>query len=912
MDVLLSDSDWETYSESASSEQEEIEFLYRGQAQSIFSSLEESIGKIDDFLSFERGFSYGDIVCSVTDPSGQLGKVVNINLFVDLESVHGKSIKEVNSMKLLKIRSISVGDYVVHGAWLGKVDKVVDCVSVVFDDGTKCEITAVDQEKIVPVSSNLLEDSQYCYYPGQRVRVKLSHVPKSARLCGNWRSNEDEGTVCSVEAGVVYVDWVASAQLGGEASLPPPSLQDSKNLTLLSCFSHASWQLGDWCIFPVASCKDHMEQIIRSSAHGLIGDHKTLERGFQKSYITSSLDEIFTIVKTKTKIDVVWQDGSCTLAVDSQKLVPIGAVNAHEFWPEQFVLEKDISATRRWGIVQAVDAKERTAKVQWKFRGESEVNGSNDQKVETVSVYELLEHPDFSFCYGDVVFKVFQNHLVDQADEDHEKTDTTATIVTAVNHKNCGQDQNECLDTRYLSCIGVVLGFKDGAVEVKWATGFETKVAPNEICRIDKNEGVGTISMNDEENVEELNHRMIEHDAGSSIQQGKELMNFNDPAENCNKYPLESSSFFLPRAAIGFFTSIVETLFGSNVSTSSSSLTSVGDNSEDQNESEILLKEEIETSEISEPDTCGPQMFRNTYLKQEGEQEEDQDSTFYKGAKNPDHFRQFDMVTNPSDHHYLGASKGLAQSQVKRDWLRRIQQEWSILERNLPETIYVRVYEERMDLLRAVLVGAPGTPYHDGLFFFDILLPPEYPHEPPLVHYNSGGLRVNPNLYESGRVCLSLLNTWTGTSSEVWNPGSSTILQVLLSLQALVLNDRPYFNEAGYDKQMGRAEGEKNSVSYNENAFILSCKSMLYLLCKPPNHFEALVKEHFSQRAEHILLACKAYMEGAVVGCAENRHEVPKGSSTGFKMMLAKIFPKLVEAFSELGIECNQSLEPNN
>lgn len=46
-------------------------------------------------------------------------------------------------------------------------------------------------------------------------------------------------------------------------------------------------------------------------------------------------------------------------------------------------------------------------------------------------------------------------------------------------------------------------------------------MAPNEICRIDKNEGVGTISMNDEENVEELNHRMIEHDAGSSIQQGK-------------------------------------------------------------------------------------------------------------------------------------------------------------------------------------------------------------------------------------------------------------------------------------------------------------------------------------------------------------------------------------------------------
>lgn len=102
-----------------------------------------------------------------------------------------------------------------------------------------------------------------------------------------------------------------------------------------------------------------------------------------------------------------------------------------------------------------------------------------------------------------------------------------------------------------------------------------------------------------------------------------------------------------------------------------------------------------------------------------------------------------------------------------------------------------------------------------------------------MVHYHSGGLRLNPNLYESGKVCLSLLNTWTGTGSEVWNPGSSTILQVLLSLQALVLNEKPYFNEAGYDEQIGGAEGEKNSVSYNESAYLGTCKSMLYQLRKP-------------------------------------------------------------------------------
>lgn len=102
------------------------------------------------------------------------------------------------------------------------------------------------------------------------------------------------------------------------------------------------------------------------------------------------------------------------------------------------------------------------------------------------------------------------------------------------------------------------------------------------------------------------------------------------------------------------------------------------------------------------------------------------------------------------------------------------------------------------------------------------------------AYYHSGGWRINPNLYEEGKVCLSLLNTWTGKGNEVWDPKSSSILQVLVSLQGLVLNSRPYFNEAGYDKQVGTAEGEKNSLSYNENTFLLNCKTMMYLIRKPP------------------------------------------------------------------------------
>jgi ubiquitin-conjugating enzyme E2 O len=48
----------------------------------------------------------------------------------------------------------------------------------------------------------------------------------------------------------------------------------------------------------------------------------------------------------------------------------------------------------------------------------------------------------------------------------------------------------------------------------------------------------------------------------------------------------------------------------------------------------------------------------------------------------------------------------------------------------------VRVCESRMDFLRAVIIGPQGTPYHDGLFFFDCFFPPNYPAVPPVCIIN--------------------------------------------------------------------------------------------------------------------------------------------------------------------------------
>ena len=50
--------------------------------------------------------------------------------------------------------------------------------------------------------------------------------------------------------------------------------------------------------------------------------------------------------------------------------------------------------------------------------------------------------------------------------------------------------------------------------------------------------------------------------------------------------------------------------------------------------------------------------------------------------------------------------------------------------------------------------------------------------------------------YNCGKVCLSLLGTWHGDNqTSKWNPNSSTVHQVLLSIQALILIEQPYVNK---------------------------------------------------------------------------------------------------------------------
>ncbi|EMD01106.1 hypothetical protein BAUCODRAFT_62478 [Baudoinia panamericana UAMH 10762] len=183
----------------------------------------------------------------------------------------------------------------------------------------------------------------------------------------------------------------------------------------------------------------------------------------------------------------------------------------------------------------------------------------------------------------------------------------------------------------------------------------------------------------------------------------------------------------------------------------------------------------------------------------------------------------------PSSHHY--ASEPTTNNATH---MKRVQKEHRILQTpsTIPQGVFIRTWESRLDLLRVLFIGPTDTPYADAPFMVDFYLSDKFSNKPPEAYFHSwpgdsalGGIgqgRVNPNLYEDGKICLSLLGTWDGEKGESWNANGSTLLQVVVSILGLVLVREPYFNEAGYEPLQGLESSQRPSALYNERTFLRS------------------------------------------------------------------------------------------
>jgi len=237
----------------------------------------------------------------------------------------------------------------------------------------------------------------------------------------------------------------------------------------------------------------------------------------------------------------------------------------------------------------------------------------------------------------------------------------------------------------------------------------------------------------------------------------------------------------------------------------------------------------------------------------------------YKMLVASEQYNSFDLT---KDHLYYSCSK----SNISRKTMLRIVTETSSLKNSLPNnwdsSIMLRIPKTNINLLSFIITGPKDTPYHNGIFEFHVHFPDGYPSVVPQVLINTtdgGKVRFNPNLYANGKVCLSLLGTWSGEAGESWNPDLSSFLQILISIQSLILVDMPYFNEPGYEKTINTPNGKAANMKYNDNIRLQTIRvAMIGNIKKKIPSYENFITNHFKLKKDEILETVNNWLEESI------------------------------------------------
>ncbi|KAL6623342.1 hypothetical protein ACP70R_033221 [Stipagrostis hirtigluma subsp. patula] len=866
------------------------------------------------------------VVASASDLGGQFGVVTGVARVLDLVRLDGDQQTRVvaggvSPADLRRVREFSLGDYVVSGPWLGRVVEVAVDVDVAFGEGAVCRVTQAEGKLRTVATDSLARQTNCVFYPGQRV-VGDSSVFKASRwLTGLWKPTRVAGTIAKVTMASVLVYWVASSQLGTksalvEASAPPAYQRNPGNLTYFCSPSSCFWSIGDRCFFrgpghhagesssPLARTGgDHESPLVPTYAWAARRKkHKKWQarmanRRRRRAHQTHEFERPLLVANTHTTVDVLWQDGTRQRGVPSASLIPAVARNEHNFLPGQHVVRRPLSPivhggdgsvatgddatvpAHRVGVVRSLDFKDQTVRVSW-LKAAMEPNEVDYD--ETLSVYNLGRSYGHSVLYGDVVVRLRQTESSRDADG----------VGSAEEGTPAWRSKKKAADD--LSWVGHVVDLCDGHVQVKWGDGNTSKVLPQEIAVVKLqrflemlNEMGGAWVYDDgymEDVVDDAHVDTAQEPAGIDNDDTGE--GDDDDSDGGSDGWVGTFIQAAIRMAGGVLVHGKRYLITESATPAPRSQPSTTENME----APVPVSGGDDAS--MEVGAAAASASGNREGGGDGEESDRQgkagaDAT---NSKNSFRFQQFDVVrTTQSRWHWWWKEVDKESPKGRKNYLKRANFLFAIANFINPESAIAKphipympsdcnsvplyaihviwAFEDRMDLLRAVMVGASGTPYQDGLFFFDLQLPPSYPAVPPsypavppLVSYRSFGLRVNPNLYPSGTVCLSLLNTFDGKGIELWSPEASSVLQVLVSIQGLVLTAQPYYNESGYPAQLGTPEGRRNELPYSENTYLLNLQTMLHLLRRPPAGFEAFIRDHFRRHGRHVLRACESYL----------------------------------------------------
>uniref|UniRef100_A0A8C2D7T2 (E3-independent) E2 ubiquitin-conjugating enzyme n=1 Tax=Cyprinus carpio TaxID=7962 RepID=A0A8C2D7T2_CYPCA len=599
------------------------------------------------------------------------------------------------------------------------------------------------------------------------------------------------------------------------------------------------------------------------------------------------------VVSTVTSADVMWKNGRLDTGIRSNDLIPIQHLDNHEFCPGDYVVDKrsqDFQDPGIYGVIQSGDHKARTCVVKW-----VKLNAAgNDVEVigeeEDVSVYDIADHPDFHFHTTDIVIRIGNS---DTEDCENERSvgqvcrvdlSSKVEVVWADNSKTIVLPQHlynvesEIEETYYDSAEGSSSGASseewedesdswetdNGQVEEEPGAG-ETIPDSSPITGATadgKTHGVHASTTTDSPGAVPTPELPGEKPSKETPPRGfrelKEALKILESLKNMTVEQLWTGSPTSPTAE----PSATKKRFLDDIKKLQENLKKTLDNVAivEEDKMEAAIEEEKVTAPVlAEPQTPVRSEWPSdtpVLCQQSG----GKPGVTFTSAKG----EVFSVLEWAPDNHLF--KKMEFQPAEAKKFFSTVRKEMALLATSLPDGIMVKTFEDRMDLFSALIKGPNRTPYEDGLFLFDIQLPNIYPAVPPLFCYLSQcSGRLNPNLYDNGKVCVSLLGTWIGKGTERWTSKSS-LLQVLISIQGLILVNEPYYNEAGFDSDRGLQEGYENSRCYNEMALIKMVQSMNQLLQKPVEVFQQEICEHFASSGWRLVhrLECWLELDGAV------------------------------------------------
>lgn len=629
---------------------------------------------------------------------------------------------------------------------------------------------------------------------------------------------------------------------------------DPSNLIVLDRWKHTKFEFRDYvCIHP--DVKAYFRQT-RQAANLLeleTGKHEKLMNTISEWSPTAK--DCAVVTCTRTFVKVQWQDGTMSDMLPATQFIPRDHLLDSDYWPGDFIVRKEMEdddkekkvREEKVGFVNKVNFEEQTAMITW----------MDDKQSEEVSVYDISPHSTFDFRISSVVVSF------------------------------------------PLSDVGEVLDTHEGKVHVQWSGKQTTVESPDTLMRIDLSD----------EDMPGMSEDSFADDSGDFFDSEE---SGDDGNENASEGKDNSSWFNWLENLVSNVTTFIP---GTRTNTTDEG--GEDEDEEDSNEDEDEEEEEYneligkgKADETDEEDLSAELLKSNELQHDENPQDSHKEENTApprsnkklsimdprtgrsitilddKNTTNPNleqstspqpqpqpSVRALASETQPEEpeepfvasvplfqvleqlpdgsHHFQNTAVDSRNGTLART----APKEWRTLGQGLPPGAYVCAYAQRVDLMKILIIGPKNTVYHHSYFVFDVLLPPNYPQEPPQVFFNSGGWRLHPNLYAEGKVCLSLLGTWSGDEVENWNPKQSNILQLVVSLQGLILGVKePYYLEAGYDKQKGTKQGAQSSKLYNERALLLSLKLMAKIYENPPPEFAPVIRQHFARYSSEVIL----------------------------------------------------------